>query len=215
MLEIDTQKFIPLTDKTIKDTQAKIENTIHLDFDSFVNSAFLRQGQSNEFSKKSPKERKEILANILGLTKYESLRKKAHEKVRILTAEKSGIQLLQESIQAEIQLLLPVIDEQVSLTERIDKNNVLFQQLEQQKIDLEKQHAAIMHKQQLQEHLLFKRTLAQQDYEKKLEQWKSQVLEWRTIHQNRGLQALLPCSISKNKKYLLNCDFNKSSYKKN
>ena len=63
--ENDTVK--PLTEKTIRGTQQKIEETIHLDYDAFINSAFLRQGQSNEFSKKSAKDRKEILANILGL----------------------------------------------------------------------------------------------------------------------------------------------------
>ncbi len=55
-----TDNVVSLTDKTIRATQEKIETMIGLDFDSFVNSAFLRQGQSNEFSKKSPKERKEI-----------------------------------------------------------------------------------------------------------------------------------------------------------
>jgi len=43
-----TQKdgtFISLTDKTIRTTQNKIEKTINLDFESFCNSAFLRQGQ--------------------------------------------------------------------------------------------------------------------------------------------------------------------------
>jgi DNA repair protein SbcC/Rad50 len=58
-------KFISLTNKTIRDTQAIIETTLGLDFEAFINSAFLRQGQSNEFSKKSPKERKDILGTIL------------------------------------------------------------------------------------------------------------------------------------------------------
>ena len=60
------EKFVSLTEKTSRQTQAKIENLIGLDYETFINSAFLRQGQSNEFSKKTPKERKQILANILG-----------------------------------------------------------------------------------------------------------------------------------------------------
>ena len=58
-----------LTDKTIRSTQEKIEVAIGFNYESFINSVFLRQGNSNEFSKKSPKERKEILATILGLVK--------------------------------------------------------------------------------------------------------------------------------------------------
>src|SRR5579862_1326554 len=53
------QRFVSLTDKTIRTTQEKIECLIGIDFETFINSAFLRQGQSNEFSKKSPKERKQ------------------------------------------------------------------------------------------------------------------------------------------------------------
>lgn len=76
LINPETEEFIPLTDKTIRATQAKIEQTLRLDFDAFTNSAFLRQGNSNEFSKKSPKDRKQILAAILGLDQYEVIRKR-------------------------------------------------------------------------------------------------------------------------------------------
>lgn len=71
-----TNSFKPLTDKTIRDTQELITHTLGLSFDGFINSAFLRQGHSNEFSKRSAQERKEILSNILGLQQYEELRKR-------------------------------------------------------------------------------------------------------------------------------------------
>src|SRR5436190_12078069 len=74
-INTENNEFIPLTDKTIRATQAKIEQILRLDFESFVNSAFLRQGNSNEFSKKAPKDRKYVLASILGLDQYEAIRK--------------------------------------------------------------------------------------------------------------------------------------------
>ena len=67
IINTETQQLQPLTDKTIRGTQEKINTSLGLDYDAFTNSAFLRQGQSNEFSKKSARERKEILASILGL----------------------------------------------------------------------------------------------------------------------------------------------------
>ncbi|CDK31012.1 AAA family ATPase [Candidatus Babela massiliensis] len=81
---IDNQSgiFKPLTEKTIRDTQSKIEKIVGLDYDSFINSAFLRQGQSNEFSKKSPGDRKEVLANILGLNRFENIKKLALQRTR-------------------------------------------------------------------------------------------------------------------------------------
>lgn len=83
----DDGKITPLTDKTIKDTQDKIERTIGITYESFANSTFLRQGQSNEFSKKSPKERKEILAQILQLQRFEYQKKLALAHVRKLNQE--------------------------------------------------------------------------------------------------------------------------------
>ena len=96
MVETESESLIPLTDKTIRATQEKIEQTLHLDFDSFSNSAFLRQGSSNEFSKKSPKDRKQILATILGLDQYEVIRKLAMEKVKDANNKKTVLIALQE-----------------------------------------------------------------------------------------------------------------------
>ncbi len=110
----EQEQFIPLTDKTISLTQAKIEQTLNLSFDSFANSAFLRQGQANEFSKKSPKDRKEILATILGLDHYDTVRKLAMDKIRQSTTEKSSRQSLQASIE---QQLLQVAALQTQLAE--------------------------------------------------------------------------------------------------
>lgn len=96
MIDPNTDTFIPLTDKTIRTTQEKIENVLRLDFDSFSNSAFLRQGSSNEFSKKSPKDRKQILATILGLDQYEVIRKLALEKTKDAQSKKTVLTALQE-----------------------------------------------------------------------------------------------------------------------
>lgn len=100
----DTEaSWIPLSGKTIRATQEIIENTLRLSYDSFINSAFLRQGQSHEFSTKSPKERKEILAAILGLQEYEAVRKQAMEKVRELTSHNTTLNFYQEKLAVELQ----------------------------------------------------------------------------------------------------------------
>lgn len=91
----------PLTEKSIRLTQERIQQIIGLDFDSFVNSVFLRQGQSNEFSKKTAQERKQILASILGLDVYEAMRKRALESMRTLNAEKEQQQKIYEHLKAQ------------------------------------------------------------------------------------------------------------------
>ncbi len=94
--------FRALTDKTIRTTQDKIESMIGLDYESFINSAFLRQGQSNEFSKKSPKDRKEILATILGLDHFERMRKLAADRAKEALIEKEHLVKLHEQIKSEL-----------------------------------------------------------------------------------------------------------------
>ncbi|MCK4499068.1 SMC family ATPase, partial [Candidatus Babeliales bacterium] len=89
--------------KTIRQTQAKIEKIIGLDFDTFTNSAFLRQGQANEFSQKTPRERKQILANILGLSRYDRLQKLSVEHARKYIDEHKVLLRLQEQATEELE----------------------------------------------------------------------------------------------------------------
>lgn len=103
IIDAQTGSFIALTDKTIKATQEKIERMLNLDMESFVNSAFLRQGQANEFSKKSAKDRKTVLATILGLNHYESLRTLAHEKIKEAVNAKQLRSALQEKRVSELE----------------------------------------------------------------------------------------------------------------
>jgi len=92
-----------LTDKTIRTTQAKIEKTIFLDYDSFCSSTYLRQGNSNEFCKKSPKDRKEILSRILQLQKYETVRRLALDKAKKIATKKENLLSLQQTINTELE----------------------------------------------------------------------------------------------------------------
>jgi exonuclease SbcC len=102
LFEPSQDKFISLTDKTIRATQAIIDRTLGLDYETFINSAFVRQGQANEFSKKSSKERKQILASILGLSQYDQLQHQALEHARVLNDEKRGMTALHDQYVTEV-----------------------------------------------------------------------------------------------------------------
>jgi len=64
---------------TITQTQRKIEEILHMDYETFTNSAYLRQGRADEFTTATPGDRKKVLANILGLQIYDDLEKRARE----------------------------------------------------------------------------------------------------------------------------------------
>ncbi|MFA5998958.1 MAG: SMC family ATPase [Candidatus Babeliales bacterium] len=123
-------KLIALTDKTIKDTQEKIERTIGITYESFTNSTFLRQGQSNEFSKKSPKERKDILAQILQLQKFDDQKRIALLYAKKLHQEYAGKCSIQQRIDLELQTLAPVAE-----LYQIVTNNLLEIDLKKKQIE--------------------------------------------------------------------------------
>ncbi len=80
VLDADSGEWRPLTAENVRATQAEITRRVGLDYDTFINSAFLLQGRSDEFTKKKPAERKEVLARVLGLERYEKLAARASER---------------------------------------------------------------------------------------------------------------------------------------
>lgn len=57
----------------INPTQRRINELLSMDYDTFVNSAFIVQGRADEFTQKNARQRKEVLGRILGLGRYDQL----------------------------------------------------------------------------------------------------------------------------------------------
>lgn len=76
----DNGTYKSVSGNSLSETQRKISHILNLDYETFKNSAFLRQGHADEFSVKPPGERKEVLANILGLSHYDELESRAKEQ---------------------------------------------------------------------------------------------------------------------------------------
>lgn len=70
-----------LAETRIPDTEKKIARILHLDYDAFVNSAFLRQGRADEFTVKTPAERKRVLSDILGLDIWQEYEERAKTRL--------------------------------------------------------------------------------------------------------------------------------------
>ncbi|MXZ92842.1 MAG: SMC family ATPase [Chloroflexi bacterium] len=69
-----------ITGNTLNETNNRIRRLVGMDYDTFVNSAFLLQGRSDEFTRKTPSERKEVLSSILGLGLYEIMQAAARDR---------------------------------------------------------------------------------------------------------------------------------------
>ncbi|MBA7539333.1 Chromosome partition protein Smc [subsurface metagenome] len=69
----EKNEYVSLSCPSTRETQERITKTLRLDYQTFINSAFILQGRTNEFSKKTARERKEVLSEILGLSRYDDL----------------------------------------------------------------------------------------------------------------------------------------------
>jgi len=105
ILELQTagaEGFQSITGNSIAQTQQKIINILHMDYDTFINSAYLRQGRADEFTNQAPAKRKEVLASILGLDSYDEL----EERARALAREKGTARAQLESAINDIKIEL-------------------------------------------------------------------------------------------------------------
>ena len=111
--------FRTLSAKGLRATQERITGTLKLDYETFVNSAYLRQGRADEFMLRKPSERKQILADLLKLDQYELLATRAKD---ISKEAKGKINILDERLQILEQYLNQrpeVVANQTKLTEEI------------------------------------------------------------------------------------------------
>ena len=69
-----------LTGQGVRGTQERINTALRMDYDTFINSAFLVQGRADEFARKTPGDRKKILGEILSLGIYDQLSEAARAR---------------------------------------------------------------------------------------------------------------------------------------
>ena len=94
--------FTPITGNTLRETEAEICNILKMDYRTFVNTAFLLQGQADSFTRSKPADRKKVLGDVLDLSYYEVLEDRAKERSRDvhgrLTNTDSAIALRQQEV---------------------------------------------------------------------------------------------------------------------
>lgn len=143
--------YQPITGNTIRETQSKITNVIGMEYETFINSAFLIQGRADEFTNKSPGERKEVLANILSLGIYDRLQERSRKLGREKEAEanslKATISFMEEAVYrkdeykqslTELDVNLKHMSEHLeSKVEHLNSLKVGFQALEENSKELE------------------------------------------------------------------------------
>jgi exonuclease SbcC len=73
-----------------------------MDYETFINSAFLMQGRADEFVRKTAAQRKEVLASILGLEQYDRLAERCKELAKETELRRRQLELAIESIDQQL-----------------------------------------------------------------------------------------------------------------
>jgi len=136
--------FRSLTAKGIRSTQQLILTHLKLDYETFVNSAYLRQGRADEFMLKRPAERKQILADLLKLHQYDELSEQAKDKSRQFKGQVDLLERHLETIREQLQ------QRDAIAQERAELESVLEQMQTQQTANHHQlqQHQAVQHQRQ-------------------------------------------------------------------
>jgi exonuclease SbcC len=92
----------PLTERALRETQRRIEETLRLDYDTFVNASFFLQGKADQFTQQRPSDRKRILSSILGLETWETYRKTAADRRKLVESDIENLNGRLQEITAEL-----------------------------------------------------------------------------------------------------------------
>lgn len=96
--EASALKWTSLNASSMKETQKRLKELLHMDYETFISSVYLRQGKADEFTTRSANERKQVFADILGLSYFERLQDLCRQEAREC---KGRIQILEASLGAE------------------------------------------------------------------------------------------------------------------
>lgn len=167
--------FRSITGDSIVQTQQKIIDILHMDYPTFTNSAFLRQGHADEFTVKRPVERKQVLADILGLSFYDELEGRAKDLAKQQETERAQLNSAIIDISDELarkpayEVEFEEAQSGLSRIEKVTKEQESrLNGLRQEKESLENKKAQLI---QLEEHI--------RDTERDLERWDDQVKQHR------------------------------------
>jgi exonuclease SbcC len=92
----------PLTERTLRETQERIEKTLRMNYETFVNASFFLQGNADQFTQQRSGDRKRILGSILGLEVWELHRQSAAERRKGVEAEIASLDGRLQEINAEL-----------------------------------------------------------------------------------------------------------------
>ena len=106
LLELQVQagddRWKTLTGTRKRETQEQIEGLLRMRYETFINASFLLQGRADEFTVKRPGERKEVLGEILGLSRWNLYQEEARNRRRTQERSLALLEARLQEVEAEL-----------------------------------------------------------------------------------------------------------------
>ncbi|MDY7014136.1 MAG: exonuclease subunit SbcC [Cyanobacteriota bacterium] len=119
-VQTESGQFRTITPKGVRATQEEIIARLKLDYETFINSAYLRQGRADEFMLRRPNDRKQILADLLKLDRYEILAEKAKERSKELKGQAEQLDVNLQPLKGELEQREAILCEGKALAEQLE-----------------------------------------------------------------------------------------------
>ena len=135
----------PISGNTVRETQTKIDQILGMDYDTFTNSAFLLQGRADEFTNKTPSERKAVLSKILGLELYDRLQDIAKSKLSRNSEALRGLESALDVMKRQVEEIGNPAPQLLEVEERLARIDVQLKDRLTATNDLRKNVAELEH----------------------------------------------------------------------
>jgi DNA repair protein SbcC/Rad50 len=149
-MQTGADRWKSLTEGGVRDTQAAIEKLLRMNYDTFINASFLLQGQADEFTTKTASKRKEILADLMGVSRWDQYREQVAEKRRqvegTLSLRDAQLADIEQELgqEEERQIMLKTVQAELNtLSERLQAKEELLQEKRRIETAVQQQKEAV------------------------------------------------------------------------
>ncbi|MFC1864514.1 AAA family ATPase [Chloroflexota bacterium] len=139
--------FRSITANSVQQTQQEIIKVLHMDYSTFINSALLLQGRADEFTVSNPAKRKQVLADILGLSFYDELEEQAKELAKQQETEKASAENIIKDISDELDQKPAYQDELKQVQSELSSVEIVIREQESRLNELRQKKELLKNKQ--------------------------------------------------------------------
>ena len=135
--QFDGSNYVSISSDTIPETQKLIINLVNMDYETFVNTSYLMQGNADRFTTSKPDERKDILSAILNLDYYQNIADYTRKILRSTDDSINANNIVVERTRKDIRDLDPENNGTVFIEKEIFNLNQNIDSLNNQKLEFQ------------------------------------------------------------------------------